>query len=129
LLYIAPPKLRALARRRVGKLFFLAKPSNKLADYQDSDNNSHDRNDNKPPIHIHVMHKHVGSNRRMCRDIVLHVQLAALLISSLIVHTWSLNPLAIAGVCFFSASCLRPKIIPRDEQGLYGRVVDDNQAL
>jgi REP element-mobilizing transposase RayT len=30
----------------------------------------------------------------------------------LIVHTWSLNPLAIAGVVFFSASCFRAKLYP-----------------
>ena len=35
---------------------------------------------------------------------------AALSISSLIVHTWSVSLLAIAGVVFFSASCLRPKL-------------------
>jgi hypothetical protein len=45
---------------------------------------------------------------------------AAFSISSLIVHTWSLNPLAIAGVVFFSASCLI-RLTPHPVRGYRNR--------
>ena len=54
---------------------------------------------------------------------------AAFSISSLIVHTWSLNPLAIAGVWPFSVSCFRAKLYHATNKRLHGRMMLEALAV